>query len=340
MGRPPMNAETLDVIANIIDVALRNGFTALWAFSIPLLALLAVIRYYVGMSEVVMSGGAGLGDAIGTMLWILLAIGVFHWFLLNLPAILDAALNTFVQWGLAPSGGAFSLGDFLLPSRMIRSWWTGAAAIREFISNMGWGKAAPWNWPTLMIFILAFLGIFAGFAVLAAEVMIALFEFGFARLLSAILVPWGVVTQTAFLAELSIAWLVGGLVRMLIMAALMGITVELFGRVALPGDTDPGIAEALISAFLAAFFAGLSLVIPHRASTVAGRGMALGLGAGAVFQPIWRAGMPAAAVPVRAASAMVQHMRNGSGSNGAGPSGGVSQGAGSVQAPRTTGVHS
>jgi type IV secretion system protein TrbL len=312
-----MTADVFDIIVSIFDGALRSGFATLMAYAIPLLGALAVIKFYVTMAPVIASG-AGLGDALGACLWTMIVIGIYLYLLVNLEALIDAALNTFITWGLAPAQGTFSLGDFLLPSRLIRAAWTASTPIREFIQNMGYGKAAPWNWPTLFIFLLSFLGIFAGFALLAVEVMIALIEFRYAAMLSAVLVPWGVLTQTAFFAELSVAWVVGGLVRMLIMAGLMGITISLFDVAKLVPGQDPGISEALIMAVMALVFGGLSLVIPKRASTVGARGMALALGAGDVFMPFWRYAPVAAGAAIRGVSQLAS--RNGTGTpNGSGP---------------------
>jgi type IV secretory pathway TrbL component len=293
-----MNADVLDLMAAIFDTALRNGFATLMAYAIPLLGALAVIRFYATMAPVVASG-AGLGDALGTCLWTLLIIGIYYYLLVNLEPLIDAGLNTFVTWGLAPGHGAFSLGDFLLPSRLIRAGWIASTPIRELIQGMGWGKAAPWNWPTLVIYVFCFLGIAVAFAVLTVETLIALFEFRFAAMVSAVLVPWGVLTQTAFFAELSIAWVVGGLIRMLITAALVGITITLFDIAVLVPGEDPGISEAFLMAVVAGFFAAVSVVIPKRAAAIGGRGMAMALGTGDVFGPFWRTAGPVVAGVIR-----------------------------------------
>jgi len=55
-------------------------------------------------------------------------------------------------------------------------------------------------------------------------------------------------------------------------------------------------------AAVAIFFATLSLVIPKRASTVGARGMALALGAGEVFAPIWGYAPVAGGVAIRGVS--------------------------------------
>jgi len=320
-----MTADTLDLFAMIFDTALRSGFATLMAYAIPLLGALAVIRFYTTIAPLVASGG-GLGDALGTCLWTILIIGIYYYLLVNLEALIDAALNTFIHWGLAPGRGAFSLGDFLVPSRLIRAGWKASTPIRELIVNMGWGKAAPWNWPTLVIYLACFLGIAVAFGILTVETLIALFEFRFAAMVSAVLVPWGVLTQTAFFAELSVAWVVGGLIRMLITSALVGITITLFDLQFLVPGQDPGISEALLMALVAGFFAAVSVVIPKRAAAIGARGMALALGAGEVFGPFWRQAPAAVSSVIRGTPPPFNG--HGAGANGAGTARPAMAGAG------------
>jgi P-type conjugative transfer protein TrbL len=298
-----MNAEVLDLLASIFLAAIDGGAAILQGFSLPLLGILGSIMFYLVMSQVLM-GGAGAGDALAVFVWKCVLIGGFYWLILNLPFILDAALQTFVQWGLAPAGATFSLGDFLVPSRIVRAGWTASQPVRQFIRLMGWGKAAPWNWPTLIIFVFSLLVVMFAFFLLAKETVVALIEFHFAMMLAPILIPWGILTQTGFFAEMSVAWLAGGLIRMLIMASLMGISINVFEFANLTPEVDPGISEALIMDFVALTFAGLAYTIPKRASSVGGRGMALALGASDVYAPIWRGAMPATAAAISGTAQM------------------------------------
>jgi type IV secretory pathway TrbL component len=94
------------------------------AYALPLLGILAIVMFYSTLAPVVMSG-AGVGEALAACMWTVITIGVYYYLITYLPYLTDAALQTFVQWGLAPAG-AFTLGDFLLPSCIIRAGWTAA----------------------------------------------------------------------------------------------------------------------------------------------------------------------------------------------------------------------
>jgi type IV secretory pathway TrbL component len=230
-------------------------------------------------------------------------IGVYYYLITHLPYLTDAALQTFVQWGLAPTG-AFTLGDFLLPSRIIRAGWTAAYPVGQLMMMMK-GKVAPWNWPTLAIYLFTWLAIIGSFAVLAYEAIAALLNYHLAVMASPVLFPWGVLRHTGFLAELSVAWIVAGLIQVFLMAGIMGISVGLFEMASqLPNpaaDRDPGISEAMVMAIIATFFAGLAWTVPKRAASLGGRGMALALTGSDVYLPLWRAAAPA----IRGTSAML-----------------------------------
>jgi type IV secretion system protein TrbL len=301
-----VNADVLDIVIATFIAAIDGGFNTLIAYGIPLLSALAIIVFYVTIAPVVISG-AGAGDAIGFLFWVTMKIGVYYWLIINLPYLTNLALQTFIEWGLAPSG-AFTLGDFLLPSRMIRAGWVAALPVGKLIMNMGIGKVAPWNWPTLLIYVFAWIVVMASFAVMAYEVIAAVLEYHFAVMVSPVLFPWGVLTHTGFFAELSVAWIVGGLIRMLIMAGVMGVSLTLFDLITLPDPQafrDAGISEACVAAVLAGFFAAFSWTVPRRASSIGGRGMALALTGSDLYFPIWRAA-PVAATVVQGTSSMIR----------------------------------
>jgi type IV secretory pathway TrbL component len=171
------------------------------------------------------------------------------------------------------------------------------------------GKVAPWNWPTLAIYLFAWLVIIGSFAMLAYEAIAALLNYHLAVMASPVLFPWGVLRHAGFLAELSVAWVVAGLIQVFLMAAIMGISVGLFEMASqLPNpaaDRDPGISKAMVMAIIAAFSAGLAWTVPKRAASLGGRGMALALTGADIYLPLWRAAAPVGAMAIRGTSSML-----------------------------------
>ena len=79
------------------------------------------------------------------------------------------------------------------------------------------------------------------------------------------------------LAEFCIGWVTGGLIRILVTGAVVGISVPLFTLVQLntTGGGDPTFYSSLVVALVSAIFAMLAWIIPGRAAAIAGRGVSL-----------------------------------------------------------------
>jgi type IV secretion system protein TrbL len=277
-----MNTSILDTITAAFVGALQAGTAALAAFSLPLLGVFAIIAFYVQVGPLVASGGVQVGDAVASLLLTAVKTGVFYWLLVNLSPLADAAFQTFLQWGVAPSGGV-SGATFLAPSKVLDVGFVLATPIRDYTDRLiHW--AAVWNWPTLLTYTLTYYLILVSFGFIALHLMMTIIEYHLAVLAGAVLIPWGVLQPTAFFAEFSLGWLTGGLVRVLVTGAIVGIAVPLFSlvKVATTSGSDPTFYSALVVAITSGIFAILSWVIPGRAAAIAGRGVSLALHGGTI----------------------------------------------------------
>jgi P-type conjugative transfer protein TrbL len=273
-----MTAGVFDALTNAFVHPITGGFGILSRYALPLLALLGLIYLLLRLSEVVVRGGA-LNDLLATVIWTVVKIGVFYWIIVVFRDLALAALNTFVTWGLAPSGGQFGLPNFLQPSRIVDAGFTAAVPLQDWIVNQT-GMAALYNIGQILLYRAAYVAVIIGFVGMALAVMVALIEMHLAIMAGIVLFPWGILSYTMFLSELAISWIAAGLVRMFITAALMGISVPLFALAAMPpvsGDADPDLYGSLILAVVAILFAILVWIIPNRAAGMAGRGAALAL---------------------------------------------------------------
>jgi type IV secretion system protein TrbL len=272
-----MNAGIFDTLTSAFINPIDGGFGVLSRYALPLLAVLGAIYLVLVLSETVLRGSS-LNDLLATFIWTLVKIGVFYWIIVIFRDLALAALDTFVTWGLAPSGGQFGIPDFLHPSKIVDAGFVAAVPLQDFIvKQTGW--AAVYNWAQIMMYRAAYVAVVIGFVGMALAVMVALIEIHLAIMAGIVLFPWGILSYTMFLSELSIAWIAAGLVRMFITAALMGVSVPLFALAALPivAGTDPDVYGSLILAVVAVVFAILVWIIPNRAAGMAGRGAALAL---------------------------------------------------------------
>ena len=304
-----MNAGILDTITAAFVGALQTGQGALAQYSLPLLAVFALLAFYLQLGPLLASGGAGAGDAVGSVLLSILKIGVFYWLLINLAPLTSAALRTFLQWGIAPTGGGISVDTFLAPSKVVDVGFVIGRPIREYTDSfLQW--AGVWNWPMLITYSLAYYAIVIAFAFIALHLMMTLIEYYLAVMVATVLIPWGVLQPTAFFTEFSIGWVTGGLVRILVTAGIVGMALPLFNlvRFKTTGGGDPTFYSAMVCALTSVIFAILAWVIPARAATIAGRGVSLALHAGTLVAGAAGGGraLLAARETIRGASRMLQ----------------------------------
>ena len=278
-----MNAGILDTVTGAFVSALQSGQGALATFSLPLLGVFAVIAFYMQVGPLVASG-AGQGDALAGVLLTILKAGVFYWLMTHLAAIAEAAFLTFLQWGVTPAGGAASAATFMAPSAIVDLGFRLGKPLRTFTDSfLNW--AAVWNWPTLLTYSLAYYAIILAFACIALHLMVTIIEYHMALLVGMVLIPWGVLQPTAFFSEFSIGWLTGGLVRILVTAAIVGIATPLFALVQFNATSggDPTLYSAVVCGLTSVIFAIFAWVIPGRAATIAGRGVSLALHGGTLI---------------------------------------------------------
>jgi type IV secretion system protein TrbL len=268
-------------IASAFAIALDGAYATLHVYSLGLLAVLATMYFYVAMAQG-FYGYTTVGEALASLFWIVLKIGVFY-ALLNIlyDLMWNGAFRTFINWGVEAGGGHFTYDDFLNPGTIIVNGFKAAYPIKKWLDAYV-GVTLPLYFVDWCLMLGAYWVIVFSFGFLALHVLMAIIEMKLAIATGGVLIPWGVLTQTAFLGELSLSWLAAGLVRVLVTALLMGIAVPLFELLALPvpslAGRDPSVFQSVSLAIAAVMFAVLAWVVPSRAAGIGGRGMALALG--------------------------------------------------------------
>jgi type IV secretion system protein TrbL len=112
----------------------------------------------------------------------------------------------------------------------------------------------------------------------ALHMMMILIEWHISVLVATVLLPWGILGPSAFLAEFSIGWLGGNLIRLVVTGAFMGVAVPLYRTTAqsnLNAAGDPSVYGQFLLVAVSIIFAILAWVILGRAAGMAGRGLAL-----------------------------------------------------------------
>jgi type IV secretion system protein TrbL len=305
-----MTAGILDTIVIAFVSAIGGGTIRLLQYSIPILGFAALMAYCTTLWPLVLSGG----DALGPVTLMVVRIGVFYFLCVGLASLSLAAFDSFLLWGTLPSGGAFTSASFLNPSRIVDAGFRAVRPLEVILARMsGW----PSDWFLTLTYTVAKLLILAAFACMALHVMMTILEFHLAVMTSTILVPWGILSHTAFLAEFAFSWITAGLIRVFLTVVLMSLSIPLFEtlKFTLTPGGDPTTYSALIYAMTAGIFAILSWQLPKRAAQVGGRGMALAMGGELLAQGAFtgvraaQTGLAGASHAVRGMSRMVQAAR-------------------------------
>src|SRR4030095_4207799 len=174
-----------------------------------------------------MPSGAGLGDAMAHAILLIFAAGCYLFLLTQLFPIAQAALDTVFYWGLLGAGGGVSAGQLRPPSFIFETGLKAAKPIADFDTWMRSVQstfklaAHPGDLIAYWAIILSFLGI-------TLHVTMMLVEFYLAVMLSSVLIPWGIWRLTSGIAEFSLGWLTGSLIRALVTSAMVGIATGTF----------------------------------------------------------------------------------------------------------------
>lgn len=269
-----MTAGIFDSIVLGFMSAIGGGIVSLQTYTLPILAFCALVAYVSTMWPLVLSSGA----ALGPVLLMAIRIGIFYWLCISFAALSFAAFDSFLLWGTSPSGGAFSAATFLKPSMVMDFGFRAVRPIEVILLGMG-GWTGSWI-PAFLMYTIAKLIIIFAFAFVALHLIMTILEFHLAVMIGTVLFPWGILAQTAFLCEFAVSWIVAGLIRVLLTAAIVSISIPLFDTLKFtqtPGG-DPTFYSSLIYALASGVFAILSWQLPKRAAQVGGRGMALAMG--------------------------------------------------------------
>lgn len=273
----------VDDVTTAFLIALQGSGQRLGAYSLGILSVVAIIAYYRECGARILQGQGSLSDALGAPLLYFITVGSYYYGLVHLNAIGNATLNTFLQWALQGTGTGFDTSLLQKPSFIMEAGLKAAQPIAEFDTWWNSVKSAvkmaanPGDLIAYWFVLIAFLAI-------TAHHMMLLIEFHLALMGAAVLLPWGLWSFTAPLAEFSLGWLTGGLVRAFVGTAMLGVAFPLFAYLNRPvAEGIITITQTVLLVGGSIVFAVLCWVIPARAAGIAGRGVSLALHGGTLL---------------------------------------------------------
>lgn len=302
-----MDFGILDHAQTVFLTALKAGTLSLGVWSVPLLSAMSLIAWYWQFGRSLMLGGGQVGDALAAALLTAMYIGITYWLVVNIAPITEALYQTFLLWGQSVGGGSATQA-ILTPSSIASIGFVMSTPLDAFIQAHS-GLSGLTNFPTLALYGLVNFGLLVIFPVVAVALIVCQIEFALSAMLGAILLPFAVFGPTAFLTEFCLGWIVGSAVRVLVIAAIVGLGFPLFAAVNLPRgpNGNPTIFGAIVMLVVGVFYAGLACTIPGRAATMCGRAT-LGLTTQAVLGAAMSGGsfVVASAQAIRGVSQMMR----------------------------------
>ena len=262
--------ELMVVFSNTVSAgfaALEGPVNGVFGLLIALVVALTGIQWALSPQREILAAGFGK----------VLLIGAFAWLINDWQALSETIYAGFIELGLTAGGGSLSREDFLNPGAILAQGWSIVKALGDTPAPVNNPLDVVGNLTDALILGLAMIGVMLAFAVLALQIIVALVEFKIVTLGGFVLLPFGIWSRSAFLAERPLGYVVSSGLKVLALAIVVSGARAVFDQ--LQPSANPDIYEALSILVAAVLLAMLAVFIPNLASALVTGGPALGAGA-------------------------------------------------------------
>ena len=236
----------------------------------------------------------------------ILLIGFFAWLVTNWHSLTLTVINGFAKLGLQASGGG-SIGDFTrAPTKAVEAGLSVVIDLIKYIGDLAQqnaGFGAFMHIDMIIVAAVAAIGILLAFIILAIEIAVTIIEFYIVTLIAFVVVPFGVLSQTSFLAEKAIGYVVSVGFKFMALAVIAGIGINIFETYTL--SPQPTVAEEAGLLLSAIFLMMLSLKVPAIAGAMISGGPQLNTGGAVMGAAGVAAGVAGVGLAARAAGSAV-----------------------------------
>jgi type IV secretion system protein TrbL len=238
--------------------------------------MIALVVAMTGIQWAVSSNRDALAGAFSKIL----LIGAFAYIINDWQGLSETIFAGFLELGLTAGGGTISSADFLNPGAVIETGWQIVKALGDAPTTTEDPLDIIGNLIDAIIIGISMLGIMVAFAILALQIIVTLLEFKIVTLGGFILLPFGILSKTAFMAERPLGYVVASGLKVLALAIVISGAQAVFAQLTPSGEPD--IYEAMTIFTAAIILVMLSIFAPNLAAALVSGGPALGAGALAV----------------------------------------------------------
>jgi type IV secretion system protein TrbL len=224
---PDLNSLTR-TLQNFIAV-FGSGYTNLSSTINALLAMLAII-------ELALLGfwwALGGGEQLVPIFKKLLYIGFWIYIVQSFPSLAKAFVTSLVKAGLTAGGGSVTVSQILDPSALMGAGVDATQALAQKLGEMGTFDLAD-----MIVFGLGYLTIMACFLIMAINLFLAVIEYYLFAGIVGILLPFGLLPATKFLAEKAIGAVVAAGIKLMVLSFITSAVLPLIVSTRFPGTDE------------------------------------------------------------------------------------------------------
>jgi type IV secretion system protein TrbL len=272
-----MNAGVIDRFTEVFSRYIDSGFGLLGGEVAFLASTLIVID--VTLAGLFWAWGAD-EDVFVHLVKKTLYVGFFAFLIGNFNGLARIVFNSFAGLGLKAAGSGLSAEQFLQPGRLAQVGIDAGKPILQAASQLLGFVSFFENFIQIFVLLIAWLVVIVAFFVLAVQLFVTLVEFKLTTLAGFVLVPFGLFSKTAFLAERVLGNVISSGVKVLVLAVIVGIGTTLFGEFTQGfGGNQPSLEDALALVLAALSLLGLGIFGPGIAAGLTSGAPQLGAGA-------------------------------------------------------------
>ncbi|WLA47940.1 P-type conjugative transfer protein TrbL [Bradyrhizobium elkanii] len=219
-------------------------------------------------------------DIVARLVKKTLFVGVFAYLISNWNNLAKIVFDSFAGLGLKASGTGFTAQDLMRPGKVAQTGLDAARPLLDSISDlMGW-VAFFENFIQIACLLFAWALVILAFFILAIQLFVTLIEFKLSTLAGFVLIPFGLFSKTAFMAERVLGNVISSGIKVLVLAVIVGIGSTLFSQFTAGfGRQTPSIDDAMAVVLAALTLVGLGIFGPGIANGLVSGGPQLGAGA-------------------------------------------------------------
>ena len=235
----------------------------------------------------------------------ILLVGFFAFLVAQWPTLTKTVVNGFAALGLKAGGGGMSVSTFTTsPSQIVMAGIKVIAGLMQYVKKISPGPIEFFaHIDVVAMAIVAAIGILIAFVILAVEIVVTIIEFHIVTLVAFVTVPFGVLTQTSFMSERAIGYVVSVGIKLMALAIVVSLGTTVFDNYTV--SPDPGIGEDVGLLLAAVVMVMLALKIPAIAAALISGGPQLNAGGALMGAAGVAAGVAGAGLAMRAVGGAV-----------------------------------